>query len=673
MYDFRREIEYVKGVGEKTAEKFHRLGVFTLGALLSYYPKSYDDFSDIKPLSEINAGDTACIKATVTSEIKKMSTKQKKTYYKFTVYDKTGVCDVTVFGNIYLEQTIKTDGEYLFYGKFIPPFRGGRFLQLASPEIKTCDKACIRPNYPLTAGLKGYMVQRAVKEALEYLDDDDYMPKSILSKYRLFDLKSALYNIHFPKSAEDLKQARRRLVFDELFILRLGQMIIKNNLSGGNATPVKNSRFDEFCALLPFDLTDGQKKACADCFADMSRSVPMNRLLEGDVGCGKTAVAAALVYAVAKSGQKSVLMAPTGVLAHQHYLTFKKLLPGLKTALLTGAVPQKQKEQIRNAYKHGETDLLIGTHAVIADKTDLSGTALCITDEQHRFGVNQRTALKGKSGGAPHTLVMSATPIPRTLSMTVYGDLDISIIHDKPHGRKPVKTYLIDNTVRSRAFGFIKKQIDTGNKAYIVCPLVEEGAADSEKISAQKYYDIIKNGFFADIKTDLIFGKMPAKEKDRVLDGFANGDTALLIATTVIEVGVDVKNATVMMVENAEQYGLSTLHQLRGRIGRGDSQSHFIMVSSQKSERLKALCETNDGFEIAKADLKLRGPGDFLGERQHGLPNLKLAKLLSDTKVLECANMQAAELLKSDKGLLNHPLLLDKIDSFFENSKANIL
>lgn len=673
MFDFRREIEYVKGVGEKTAEKFHRLGVFTLGALLSYYPKSYDDFTDITPLSEVKVGDIACIKATVTSEIKKSTTKNRKAYFKFTVYDKTGVCDITVFGNQFLEQTVKQDGEYIFRGKFAPPYRGGKFMQLISPEIRTTERAYIRPNYRLTAGLKGYMVERAVKSALEYLDDDDYMPQDILSLYRLADLKTALNNIHFPKSAEDIRQARRRLVFDELFVLRLGQMIIKRNLAGGNAVEIKNNHFDEFCALLPFTLTDGQKKACADCFADMSKPTPMNRLLEGDVGCGKTAVAAALVYAAAKNRQKSVLMAPTSVLAHQHYLTFTKLLPNLKTALLTGAITPKEKAAIREGYKSGQIDLLIGTHAVIADKTDLSGTALCITDEQHRFGVNQRTALRGKSGGAPHTLVMSATPIPRTLSMTVYGDLDISIIQDKPHGRIPPKTYLIDNTVRSRAFGFIKKQIAQGFKAYIVCPLVEDGGDESEKVSAQKYYDIIKTGYFADTKTALLHGKMSSKEKDRVLDEFANGDTMLLIATTVVEVGVDVREATVMMVENAEQFGLSTLHQLRGRIGRNNTESHFIMVSSFNSERLDVLCKTTDGFEIAKADLKLRGPGDFLGERQHGLPDLKLAQILSDTKVLECANKQAAALLERDEGLLNHPLLLDKIDSFFENNKANIL
>ncbi len=673
MFDFRREIEYVKGVGEKTAEKFHRLGVFTLGALLSYYPKSYDDFTDVKKISEINAGDTACIKATVTSEIKKSTTKSRKAYFKFTVYDKTGVCDITVFGNVYLEQTVQQGSEYIFRGKFALPYKGGKFLQLISPEIRTSERAYIRPNYRLTAGLKGYMVERAVKSALEYLDDDDYMPQDILSLYRLVDLKTALNNIHFPKNAEDIKQARRRLVFDELFILRLGQMIIKRNLAGGSAIEIKNNHFEEFCSLLPFTLTDGQKKACADCFADMAKPTPMNRLLEGDVGCGKTAVAAALIYAAAKNGQKSVLMAPTSVLAHQHFATFTKLLPTIKTALLTGAISTKEKALIRERYKNGQIDLLIGTHAVIADKTDLYGTALCITDEQHRFGVNQRTALKRKSGGSPHTLVMSATPIPRTLSMTVYGDLDISIIEDKPRGRVPPKTYLVDRTVRSRAFGFIKKQIQQGFKAYIVCPLVEDDGNESEKVSAQKYYDIIKTGYFADTKTALLHGKMSSKEKDRVLDGFANGDTKLLIATTVVEVGVDVREATVMMVENAEQFGLSTLHQLRGRIGRNNRESHFIMVSNSNSERLKVLCETTDGFEIAKADLALRGPGDFLGERQHGLPDLKLAEILSDTKVLECANRQAAALLDRDEGLLNHPLLLDKIDSFFENSKANIL
>ncbi|MBQ0111431.1 MAG: DEAD/DEAH box helicase [Oscillospiraceae bacterium] len=379
MFDHSREIEYVKGVGEKTAEKFRKLGVFTLGALLSFYPKSYDDFSDIKPISEISAGETVCIKASITSEIKKNTTKSRKPYYKFTVYDKTGVCDVTVFGNRYLEQTVQKDGEYIFRGKFTPPFRGGRFLQLISPEIKPADSAYIRPNYHLTAGLKGYMVERAVKNALSYLDDDDYMPPEILKEYRLISLKSALCNIHFPQSNEGLRQARRRLVFDELFILRLGQMIIKRNLAQGNATVIKDSRFEEFKAALPFTLTNDQQKACLDCFCDMAKSTPMNRLLEGDVGCGKTAVAAALVYAAAKSGEKSVLMAPTSVLAHQHYLTFKNLLPNIKTALLTGAIPAGEKSKIRNAYKNGEIDLLIGTHAVIADKTDLYGTALCIT------------------------------------------------------------------------------------------------------------------------------------------------------------------------------------------------------------------------------------------------------------------------------------------------------
>ena len=663
MFYYDREIKYVKGVGEKTSKLFERIGVFTLGALLHYFPKSYTDFSNITKLGDAPFNKDVCIKAKITSSIEKHIIRKNMVLYKFTIFDKSGGAEVTLFNNKYLAEKLEKDKEYLFYGK-LKAKKYGSLLDLSSPEIIDIKEAIITPQYYLTKGLYNKTIIRVMKNALLYLEDVDFIPNEIKQKYRLLSHKDAIYNIHFPKNHDALKAAKRRLVFEELFLLNLGQLILKNKNQFSRATAIKNSFLEDFKKNLPFKLTEGQLNAINDCLIDMSKEVPMSRLLQGDVGCGKTAVAAALIHTVAKNNKQSVLMAPTGILAIQHFNTFKALLPDINIALLIGNTKKSEKEQIKKDFKEGKIQLLVGTHAIITENSDISGAVLCITDEQHRFGVKQRAKLGNKAGN-PHTLYMSATPIPRTLGLVIYGELDISTIHSMPLGRQTIKTYLIDSSIRKRAYSFIKKHIDNGRQAYIVCPLVEEG--ETSLVPATLYKENLQNGFFKDYKVGLLHGKMKNSEKESVMNDFLAGKINILVSTTIVEVGVDVPNSTVMLIENAERFGLSTLHQLRGRIGRGNFESFFIMISDFDTERLKIMCENTDGFKIAEEDLRLRGPGDFLGERQHGLPELKLANLIDDSVVMKIAREEAEKLLTLDPLLKNNSKLKQMVLHLFKN------
>lgn len=662
-----REVKYVKGVGEKTAQLLNKLGIFTLDALLNFYPKSYIDLSNVTKISEASFLKDVVIKAKITSEIKEHHVKKNMVLYKFTIFDKTGACEVTLFNNKFLAQSLKQNEEYIFYGKLT--LIGRSTIKMSSPLIVKPSDAIITPVYHLTKGLYNKTLIRIMKSALTYLEDIEYIPKEILKKYKLISHKQAIENIHFPKSQMHLRQARRRLIFEELFLLKTGQLMLKSKNRIAKTEPILNADLSGFYANLPFTLTASQQNAVNECLCDMQKATPMNRLLQGDVGCGKTAVAAALIYAVKQNGKQSVLMAPTGILAFQHYKTLQKMLPSLNIVLLLGTTKKREKEQIKQGFKNKEIDLVIGTHAVITENAEISGASLVITDEQHRFGVRQRATL-GTKAGNPHTLYMSATPIPRTLGLVIYGELDISVINALPSGRKPIKSMLIDSPKRTRAYNFIKEHLALGEQAYIVCPLVEEG--ETELVSALEYSKNISENEFNGYKIGVLHGKMKQAQKEEVMNSFLKGEIQILVATTIVEVGVDVPNSTIMLIENAERFGLSTLHQLRGRIGRGNKESFFIMLSDFDSERLKIMCDNSDGFKIAEEDLRLRGPGDFLGQRQHGLPELKMANLIDDSIVMQIAGEEAENMLKTDSQLKYNPLLKYKVSHLFDDLDLDI-
>lgn len=664
----KRDIQYLKGVGEKRARLFNKLGIFCVDALLDFFPRAYEDWSNPKKLNDCTLGQLSCIKATVTQDVKLNYLKGRTALFTTMATDGESVFYVKIFNNKYAASALKCGNEYLFYGK---PNFGRSGVEIISPQIAPISCAEIKPIYRSVAGLNSRAIAKTVKTALALLPDDDFLPQELINKYRLMPRKDAIENIHFPKSADMLNKARRRLVFEELFLLQCGLFLTKSINKSQTGYAIVKDYTAEFCDALPFELTDAQKAAVKDCVEDMKKNTPMNRLVQGDVGSGKTAVAAALCYTAAKNGLQAALMAPTEILAAQHYNTLCRMLGSsqLSCALLTGSTPKAQARDILSRLKNGEINIITGTHALLTDRVEFSKLGLVITDEQHRFGVNQRNTLSSKGAG-PHVMVMSATPIPRTLGLIIYGDLDLSIINQSPKGRATVNTYLIDSAKRQRAYGFIKGELDKGHKAYIVCPLIEE--SDSPLIPAKEYYEQLKNKDFSKYKIALLHGKMSAKEKQGVMDNFVNGDTQLLVCTTVIEVGVDVPTATVMMIEDAHRYGLSQLHQLRGRIGRSNLESSCILVCDNQNEetvlRLKTFTKTHNGFEIAEKDLQMRGPGDFLGSRQHGLPNLKIADISCDINVLKCATDEASALLKQYGNLDAFPALKQKISGMFGNT-----
>ncbi|MCQ2440269.1 MAG: ATP-dependent DNA helicase RecG [Clostridia bacterium] len=652
MSNLNTDIRFLKGVGEKRAEKLYSMGIDTFGALLRFYPRAYQDLSKITKIFDCVRGEKVCVKAKVTTPVKEQYIRQNMTVYRFDVSDDSGVLSVTVFNNKFLANSLKVDREYLFYGKIS---ENSFSLSMSSPEILGTSAMGIRPVYSTASGITSKMIEKMVKPLLLGDIGEDTLPLSVRESYKLCDLKTALLNIHFPKSTEALQVAKRRLVFEELFILQTGLMLLKGKKKANTDFIVKYDFSSEFQNLLPFKMTNAQTTAINDCIKDMSSGRAMNRLIEGDVGSGKTAVAVSLMYTMAKNGFQSVLMAPTEILAEQHFKTVSGLLEnsGLNYCLLTGSTTKSNKEKIKLALKNGDIDIAIGTHALISDDVEFNNLGLVITDEQHRFGVGQRAKLAGK-GEKPHTLVMSATPIPRTLGLIIYGDLDISIINEYPKGRQQIESYLVTSKLRQRVYGYIKKHLDEGRQGYIVCPLVEE-SEDTPLISAERYYNSLKSGKFKDYRVGLLHGKMNSKEKETVMHKFKDGEIQLLICTTVIEVGIDVPNATIMVIENAERFGLSQLHQLRGRIGRGSFKSTCIFISDLTSgstaERLNVIKSSTDGFKIADEDLKLRGPGDFLGNRQHGLPQLKIADISSDIDILRLSGMAAANLLEKDPKL----------------------
>lgn len=577
--------------------------------------------------------------------------------FKFRASDGENLMDITIFNSKYQAEKIEIGKEYLFYGKVD---KKGRLYEMSAPEIEcAANNERIRPVYSQTAGLSTKIIEKTLAQILNDKEFaiTDILPQAVREKYNLCSIKYALKNIHFPQSDDVLKTARKRLVFDELFIFQIAMKKLRHRVKQDTSAVIKQNYSSEFFNMLPFKPTNAQIRAVNDCINDMSRPNPMSRLLQGDVGSGKTAVAAAICYNAAKNGFQSALMAPTEILAIQHYDSLSQLLTpsGIKTALLTGSTTAAEKKNIRQGLADGSIQFVVGTHALLQENVIFKALGLVVTDEQHRFGVSQRACLAGK-GINPHLLVMSATPIPRTLALIIYGDLDISVLDEMPPGRQVIETYRIDSGKRERAYNFIKKHLDTGRQAYIVCPLVEQN--QSELTAATVYADEISQKYFINYNVGLLYGKMKPSQKESVMKDFAEGKIQLLVSTTVIEVGIDVPNAVIMLIENAERFGLSQLHQLRGRVGRGKYKSYCILVSDAKGDiakkRLNVMCATNNGFIIADEDLKLRGPGDFFGNRQHGLPNLNIADLHGDMDILKLAQDAAAKLLENDPDLMNN-------------------
>ena len=669
------DIRYLKGVGEKRAGLLNKLGIFTIEQLFEYYPRDYRDFSQEMLVSDCESGENACIKATLISNVKEHMVRRGMILYKCDFTDGKTVIHATLFNQKFLAKSLKIYEDYILFGKIEKRLS---FAEMNSPQILPAkDNAGIHPVYRATEKLSSAAIEKLVRTALEQHGEfAETLPQEIRQKYDLIDLTAAMRNIHFPNSFELLAAARKRLIFEELLTLQLGLLKLKSKKRRESHIRIINDFTQEFLRLLPFSPTGAQLRAVKDCVADMQGKYPMNRLLQGDVGSGKTAVAAGVIYTAVKNGFQCALMAPTEILANQHYETLSNLLgsAGIKTELLTGSTPAAEKRRIKAALACGEAQFAIGTHALIQKDVDFKNLGLVITDEQHRFGVNQRASLAEK-GSEVHTLVMSATPIPRTLALMIYGDLDISILDELPPGRQKIRTDVVDSRYHKRLYEFVKKQIAAGQQAYIVCPLVEAG--ESDLLPAEEYAEQLANGAFKGINLGVLHGKMNSKSKERVMAGFVSGHIKILVATTVVEVGVDVPNASVMIIENAERFGLSQLHQLRGRVGRGKVQSYCVLVSDSESEtareRLQIMKKYSDGFKIADEDLKQRGPGDFFGNRQHGLPELKIADMLSNTEILAECRRCADDILKEDfrLDLPKYAPLAKKITQMFSESLQN--
>lgn len=668
---FELPIESLKGIGEKRGKLFRKLGVNSIGELICYYPRTYEDWSNFVNISDLKAGEICCIKAIVTAPPTESRVSGGRIIAKVRLADDTGVVTATFFNNRYIKNMLIYNCEYVFMGKVSSSMNR---LEIISPEFMQSNKAReIRPIYGCTAGLTTRQIETALINALAMLPEQikESIPNEIREEYNLVSYNEAIHNVHFPKDKDTLLQARKRLIFQELLVLSLGLFSMKNGRRAETTIEILKDYTDEYIKLLPFELTSGQLKAMKDCVSDMlDCKYPMSRLVQGDVGCGKTAVAAGVSYTVIKNGYQVAFMAPTEILAEQHYNSFAKMFAGtgVNVELLVGASTASQKRRVKDAVVTGACDLIVGTHALLSDTVEFRKLGLVITDEQHRFGVEQRNTLVEK-GDNPHLLVMSATPIPRTLALIMYGDLEISIIDTMPPGRQPVKTFLVNSKKRLGMYNFIKDNLDKGRQCYIVCPAVEENEMFNVAAAEQYAQDIQKN-HFKNYTVGVLHGKMKGALKEDIMQRFKCGEIQLLVSTTVIEVGVDVPNATVMVVENAERFGLSQLHQLRGRVGRGSEQSYCILLSDainhETLSRLKTMCETNNGFEIADTDLKLRGPGDFFGSRQHGLPEMKIADL-ANMDYLKKAQKASEQIIKKDPNLQlsEHKLLKGEVKRLF--------
>lgn len=657
-FDIEENIQYLKGVGPKKAELLNKLGIYRIKDLLEYYPRNYEDRTRLSNIIEFIDGEHYLFVATISDSIHIQRIRKNLTIYSTYVYDDTGECKMTWFNQKYINTKLHKGDKYLFYGKAIKNYGVVSMESAQIYNLNDIDKIQgIYPIYPLTSGItQNYLFSL---ESLAYEKKPpvpEFFSDSFRKKYNLCEINYAMQNVHFPKSFKAVTEARNRLIFDELFLLQLALMSVKNSSLGvKKAKKFKEVDITNFLDLLPFKLTNAQNRVIEEIKKDMLGDRVMNRLVQGDVGSGKTMVAAISMYIAVKNGYQAALMAPTTILANQHFdelsVYFNKL--GISVEIITSSTTKKNKRIICEKLKNHEIDIIIGTHSLIEDDIEFDNLGIVITDEQHRFGVKQRLKLTNK-GENVETLVMTATPIPRTLAIMLYGDLDLSVIDEMPPGRKPVKTYAVDERYEERIVSFVKKNIDEGRQAYVVCPLVEENE-DLDLKSVEKIYEKYKNEYYKEYNVRIIHGKMKNKEKDEIMQDFKSNKINILISTTVIEVGISVSNANLMIIEDADRFGLAALHQLRGRVGRGEYQSYCILKSKNKSiksrERLKIMEKSNSGFDVAEKDLELRGPGDFFGIRQSGLPEFKLADLLKDIKILQDAQVAAKELLDDDRYL----------------------
>ena len=649
-------LKYVKGVGENRAKLFSKLGLFTVGDIIHYFPRDYEDRSVYKPILEASDGESITVKVRFVTEITETRPRKNLSIQKAMVTDGVSYMNVTWFNQGYVKQSIDTSREYIFFGTVK---RTGSRVEIHNPVFEEAEQSGnltgrIVPIYPLTKGITQNMLRKIIRNALNSVSDKiaDILPVSFRHQYGLAEAAFSYEQIHFPTSMENMEIARRRLVFEELLLLQLGLFSIKGSNSGQNGIRFSPVDVSPLLNALPFRLTPAQERVFEEIRADMESERRMNRLIQGDVGSGKTVLAALAMYIAASSGYQSAFMVPTEILAEQHYRTiaplFEKL--GFRVGLLTGGLRNREKEAIKKEAGEGRLDVLIGTHAVLEDSTMFGNLGLVITDEQHRFGVRQRAKLSRK-GENPDLLVMTATPIPRTLALVLYGDLDVSIVDSLPPGRKPIKTYVVDESMRDRVYQFIRKNIAEGRQAYIVCPLVEE-SEELEVESATGLVEKIRDDALKGLRVGLIHGMMKSAEKDDIMRKFSKGELHVLVSTTVIEVGVNVPNANIMVIENAERFGLAQLHQLRGRVGRGPHQSYCILFNQSRSEisrqRMEIMAKSTDGFVIAEKDLELRGPGDVFGVRQHGLPEFRIANLYRDMAVLKDVQKAASEIISEN-------------------------
>lgn len=664
------------GVGRTRAERFSALGLHTLQDLLRHFPRAYEDRTRICPLAELPVGEAVCFRAAICSHATSHYIRKGFTLTRVSVSDGTARIRLTFFNQPYRVDTLQYGREFYFYGALVGDDRGH---QVVNPSMEPVDAPGsttrrIVPIYPLTSGIHSALISRCIAEALPDCIGQlpEYLPQWIRQKYDVLGVAEAYRQIHLPQSAEEVAAARHRFCFEEFFLFSASLALLRSRRTVQNCMASAPADMSPFYAALPFSPTKDQRNAITDILTDLQKPCPMNRLVQGDVGCGKTIVAAAAIYAAVQGGAQVALMAPTEILAEQHHKTLEQLLSplGVHCALLTGSMKAAQRRQAQLEAASGQAQLVIGTHALISGTTVFSKLGLVIADEQHRFGVEQRAALSAK-GNHPHLLVLSATPIPRTLSMLLYGDLELSTIRQMPPGRQKIDTFLVNEQLRTRLNGFIRKQVTEGHQVYVICPAVEENEEMQELKSVEQWALTLRQAF-PDLSIGLLHGRMKGTEKESIMADFKNRRLDILVSTTVVEVGVDVPSATLMVIENAERFGLSQLHQLRGRVGRGSAKSYCVLVSNtiegDTRERLQALCRTNDGFAIAEADLKLRGPGDFFGSRQSGLPTFRTAGFQPDLALMTKAQQAAADFLEhADPSAPETALLLSRIEKLLQS------
>ena len=656
-----KDIRYMKGVGEARAKALNKLGIFTMGDLVGYFPRSYEDRTQFSTIMGAPLEESVCIRAMASNTPTLARVRRGMQLVKFRAVDESGSVEITFFNQTWIRDQIKPGETYIFYGKLSGTLTRRTMANPDwEPEIREGGTTGrILPKYSLSHGISNRMMMGYVRTALDAAGEDlpDPLPARILERYHLAQTRFAYENVHFPADFGALELARKRLIFEELFVLSCAMNRMRSSRQTREGIRLSPVQPEEFYASLRFAPTGAQRRAVTQALEDMESGRPMNRLVQGDVGSGKTMVAACCAWAVCMAGKQAAFMAPTEILAEQHLATMREFMApfGLRVEKLTGSMTAKEKNAVKADLAAGNIQIIVGTHALITQDVEFADLALVITDEQHRFGVNQRSALSAKAN-TPHVLVMSATPIPRTLALMIYGDLDVSVIDELPPGRQKVDTFTVDESYRERLYGFMDKLVKQGRQVFVVCPMVEENEEfDPDLKSAVEHAAELQQAF-PQLSVGCIHGKMKAKDKEAVMADVVAGTIDILVSTTVIEVGVDVPNAALIVVENAERFGLSQLHQLRGRVGRGQHKSWCILISDAKNDeakaRLKAMCETNDGFRISEEDLRLRGPGDFFGKRQHGLPEMHIADLCGDMNILQTAQDAAKELLRADPGLI---------------------